>query len=73
MGDCPKLHSLENNLEATVSVFSLVKMGTLLRAAVKSAEMKFLAERKVRLAFGSAILTFLAVGAISYRAAVYQG
>jgi hypothetical protein len=56
-----------------VSLFSLVKMETLLRAAVKSAEMKFLAEWKVRLAFGSAILTFLVVGAISYRAAVYQG
>jgi hypothetical protein len=31
------------------------------------------AERKVRLACGSAILTLLVVGAISYRAAVYQG
>jgi hypothetical protein len=73
MGDCPELHSLENNLEATVSLISLVTMGTLLRAAVKSGEMKFLAERKVRLAFGSAILTLLVGGAISYRAAVYQG
>jgi len=73
MGGCPKLHSLENNLKATVNLISLDKMGTLLRAAVKSGEMKFLLERKVRFSFGSAILTLFVLSAISYRAAVDQG
>jgi hypothetical protein len=42
----------------------------MLRAAVRSSEMKSLLERKVRLALRSAILTLLVVGAISYRSTV---
>ena len=73
MGDCPKLHSLENNLEATVSLISLVKIGALLRAAIESGEMKFLLERRVQLTLELAILILVVLGAISYRTAVYQG